>query len=145
MKAGLKEGQTADLEITVDKDMLAAFGGSLVHELYSSSALIHHMEWVARKTILPYLEDHEEGMGCHINISHRMLTLPSMKVRLKATVIDVRDNKVECEVEAFNARGKIARGTVVQSIVNKSWLEKKIKEMSVIANIAKETDLSFNT
>lgn len=140
MKPGIREGQTAELEVTIERAHLAEFGGETVHDLYSTSALIHHMEWAARKTILPYLEDHEEGMGCHINVSHRMLTLPGMKVRLKATVTDVRDSKVECEVEAFNSRGKIARGTIVQAIVDKSWLEKKVREMSVIQNINKESD-----
>lgn len=144
MKPGLKEGQTAEVEVTVTKDMLAAFDGDLVHELFSTSALIHHMEHAARKTILPYLEDHEEGMGCHINASHRMLTLPGMKVRLVATVIDIRDSKVECEVEAFNSRGKIARGTVVQAIVDKSWLSNKMREMQVVESIREQAEQATN-
>lgn len=66
-----------------------------------------------------------------------------MKVLFKATVTDVRDRKVECEVEAFNARGKLARGTVVQAIVEREWLEKKMREMSVIANITSEPQTSM--
>lgn len=139
MLPGLKQGQSAELEVTVTDDMLAAFGGEVVHQLYSTSALVHHMEWAARKTILPYLEGHEEGMGSHVEVSHRMLTLPGMKVRLVATVMEVTANKVECEVEAFNSRGKIARGTVVQAIVAKQWLTDKMRELSVIEKIKKET------
>lgn len=130
MKAGLKAGQAAELEITVNQDMLASFGGQMVHELYASSALVHHMEWVARRTILPYLEKHEEGMGCHLNVEHKSPTLPGMKVHLKAIVTSINGNKVECTVEAFNANGQIARGTIMQSIVEKSWLKKKLEEMS---------------
>lgn len=143
MKPGLKEGQQAEVEITVTSDMLARFENDTVYELYSTSDLIHHMEWAARKTITPYLEDHEAGMGCHVTVSHRMLTLCGMKVLLRATVTDVRDNKVECEVEAFQSRGKLARGTVVQAIVDKQWLERKMREMSVIANITNEPQTSM--
>lgn len=142
MKPGLKEGNTAEVEVTVSPDMLARFENDAVYELYSTSDLIHHMEWAARQTITPYLEEHEAGIGCHVSVSHRMLTLCGMKVLLKATVTDVRDNKVECEVEAFNARGKLARGTVVQAIVDRQWLEKKMLEMSVIANITNEPQIS---
>lgn len=139
MKPGLKEGDTAELEITVDKSMVASFGGQIVHDLYSTSNLINHMEWAARKLITPYLEDHEEGMGCHISVSHRSLTLLSMKVTIRATVTDIHDNKIECQVEAFNSRAKIARGTIVQAIVHKQWLEKKMKEVSLVETIARDT------
>ncbi|HEY9869215.1 MAG TPA: thioesterase family protein [Candidatus Obscuribacterales bacterium] len=138
MKPGLTTGQTAEVEITVTADMLAAFNGEPVHDLYSTSALVHHMEWASRRLLLPYLEDHEEGMGSHVEVSHLALTLPGMKVRVKARVIEVRENKVVCEVEAFNPRGKIARGTVTQAVVEKSWLARKIKELSLIHQLAQQ-------
>jgi fluoroacetyl-CoA thioesterase len=130
------KGQTAQLEITVSPDMEAQFGGQLVHPLYSTSALVHHMEWAARKTILPYLEAHEEGMGSHVEVSHLMLTPTGMNITIKATVSDIRDHRIECEVEAFNCRGKVARGTIVQTVVEKKWLEQKVREFSVINGIA---------
>jgi len=142
MKPGLEIGQTAEVEISVTTEMRAAFAGEMVHELYATSALVHHMEWVARKLILPYLESHEAGMGCHVEVSHLMLTLPGMKVRLKATVSDLRDSKIVCDVEAFNFRGRIARGTITQAIVEKAWLEKKMKEMAVVRNISQEAEPS---
>ena len=136
MKPGLKIGETAEVEITVTTDLVARFEGETVHELYSTSSLVHHLEWAARRTILPYLEDDEEGMGCHVDVSHLAMTIPGMKVRVKATVTDVRDNKVFCDVEAFNQRGKIARATVTQAVVNKSWLDKKIRELTLIHQLA---------
>ena len=136
MKSGLMKGQSAELEITVTPDMEAQFGGQLVHPLYSTSALVHHMEWAARKTILPYLEEHEEGMGSHVEVSHLMLTPTGMNIKIKAVVSDIRDHRIECEVEAFNSRGKVARGTIVQTVVEKKWLEQKVREFTVINGIA---------
>lgn len=136
MKPGLTVGQTAEVEITVTEDMHAAFAGQTVHELYSTSALVHDMEWAARKLIVPYLDDDEEAMGSHVEVSHLMLTLVGMKVRIRATISDIRDRKIVAEVEAFNMRGKIAKGTVTQALIDKSWLDKKMKEMSIVHQLA---------
>lgn len=138
MKPGLQTGHIAEVEITVSPNMVAAFEGRTVHELYSTSSLVHHMEWAARQTILPYLEQHEEGMGYHVDVHHTMFTPVGMKVTIRATVTEIRDNKIECDVEAFNVRGKIAKGKVVQSIVQKSWLENKIREIKVVDGIIRE-------
>jgi len=132
MKPGLMVGQIAELEITVTPDMVAAFEGQTVHPLYSTSNLVHHMELAARKTILPYLEPHEEGMGSHVEVHHTMFTPVGMNVKVRATVSEIRDTKIACEIEAFNQRGKMAKGVVVQSIIQKSWLEQKIREMEVV-------------
>lgn len=142
MKSGLSIGHTETVEIEVTPDMVACFEGKTVHELYSTSFLVQHMELAARKLIVPYLEENEEGMGCHVEVSHLALTLPGMTVEIKATISDIRDNKVVVDVEASNLRGKIARGTVTQAIVDKEWLEKRRKELMVIKNIAQSPSLS---
>lgn len=136
MKPGLKIGDSAEIEIKVTRDMRAAFGGITVHELFSTSSLVHHMEWAARKVLEQYLESDEEAMGYHVEVTHLMLTLIDMSVRVKATVTEIREKRIVCEVEAFNLRGKIARGLVTQSLVEKEWLDKKMKEMSVVNQIA---------
>jgi fluoroacetyl-CoA thioesterase len=131
-------GQVSEIEVVVTPEMGAAFEGEPVHPLYSTSSLVHHMEWAARKTILPFLEPHEEGMGIHVDVHHTMMTPIGMKIKVRATVSEIRDTKIECEVEAFNWRGKLAKGVVVQSIVQKSWLEQKIREMKVVNGIVCE-------
>ncbi|MGD9683232.1 MAG: thioesterase family protein [Candidatus Obscuribacterales bacterium] len=138
MKPGINIGQTAELEVEITANMTAAFEGITVHDLYSTSYLVHHMEFAARKLILDYLEPHEEGMGCHVQVSHLAPTLPGMLVKLRATITDIRDNKIQAEVEASNIRGKIARGEVTQAIIEKEWLEKRMKELSIVQNISSE-------
>lgn len=140
MKPGLAIGQTAEVEITVTQEMLARFGGQLVHELYCTSALVNHMEWAARTLLVPYLEAHEEAMGYHVDVSHLAMTLPGTKVRIVASLREIRDRKIVCDVEAFNGRGKIARGEVTQALVEKSWLDKKIKELTIINQLSGQVE-----
>ena len=144
MKPGLEKGQQSQTEVLVSDSMTAGFFGETVHELYSTSHLVNHMEYAARQLILPYLEEDEEGMGVHVEVSHLSFTLPGMKVKFVATVTDIRDNKIVAEVEATNLRTKIARGTITQAIVKKEWLEKKMKELKVLQNIASSMETEAN-
>jgi predicted thioesterase len=139
MKPGLKTGQIAEIEVEITNAMLANFDGRPVHNLYSTSALVNHMEWVARKVILPFLEEHEEVMNSHVEVSHLTLSLPGMKVRVKASVSEIRDKKIVCDIEAFNSRGKIARGSITQSLIEKQWLDRKMKELSIINQLAMDS------
>ncbi len=136
MKPGLAIGQTATIEIEVTPNMVAYFEGKLVHNLYSSSFLTHHMELAARRLLSPFLESHEESIGCNFEFSHLAMTLPGMNVEIEATLVEVRDNKVVANIEACNIRGKIARGTITLAIVEKDWLQNRMKHISVINNIA---------
>lgn len=145
MKPGLAVGQTTKLELEVSWDMIVRYEGKTVHELYSTSMLVHHMELSARKLIWPYLEESEECMGCHIDVSHLAMTLPGMTVTINSTIADIRENKVVVEVEASNIRGKIARGTVTHAVIDKAWLRNRMKEISVIQNIAATELASSNS
>jgi predicted thioesterase len=145
MKPGLAIGQTQTMEIEVSWDMTVRYEGELVHELYSTSTLVHHMELSARKMIWPYLDESEECMGCHVNVSHLAMTLPGMKVTIETRVADIRDNKVEVEIVASNIRGRIARGTVTHAVIEKAWLQNRMKELSVIQNIAATELTSSNS
>ncbi len=142
MKPGFCPGLTAQIEVEVSKDMLAEFDGEVMQDLYATSALVHHSELAARQLLLPYLQPHEQAMTSNIEVSHLILTVPGMKIQVKAKVSEIRDNKIVCEIEAATGRGKVARGTLTQAIVEKSWLDKKIKEMSLINHLAIEAEVA---
>jgi fluoroacetyl-CoA thioesterase len=144
MKPGLTPGLTAELEVTVSPDMVAHFGGQVVHNLFSTSALVQSMEWAARRLIEPFLESHEEAMANHIEVSHLAMTLPTTDVLVRATLTEIRDRKIICDVEAFNSRGKLARGTVTQALVEKTWLDKKMKELALINQLSRQFDKASN-
>jgi len=142
MKPGLEIGQSTNLEIDVSWDMIVRYEGKIVHELYSTSVLVHHMELSARKLIWPFLDDTEECMGCHIEVSHLAMTIPGMTVNITGTIADIRDNKVVVDIEASNLRGKIAKGTVTHAIIDKAWLQGRMKELGVIQNIATNSQVA---
>jgi len=139
MKPGLKVGDTAEVELQVTPDMVAEFDGRVIHKLYCTSALAYHMEWAARKVIEPYFEENEEAVGYNVDCTHLAMTIPGMKVRVRATLTEIRDRKIVCDIEAFNTRGKLARGSVTQSVIDKSWLSRKVNELTLINQLSAQS------
>jgi fluoroacetyl-CoA thioesterase len=130
MKPGLNVGREETIEITVTEDMFASFEGEVVHPVYSTVAMTYHMEWVSRKIILPFLEDYEEGMGASVQLKHLAPSPLGSAVSITATLIELRDNKVVTKVTASNHLGLIGKGEVMQIILPKESIVKKLEEAS---------------
>ncbi|WP_186670998.1 thioesterase family protein [Sporosarcina sp. BP05] len=130
MKHGLNIGREETIEIIVTEDMFASFEGEVIHPVYSTVAMTYHMEWVSRKIILPFLEDHEEGMGASVQLKHLAASPLGSKVILTASLIELCDNRVVTKVTAENHLGLIGKGEVMQVILPKEKIAKKLNEAS---------------
>ncbi len=117
MKPGLAVGQTYEFSVAVRPEMQAQFGDTVIHPLYSTAAMIQHMEWAARQHLLPYLEPGEEGAGYHVDVKHLAATPIGASVTIRATVAEIQPGKVICRVEAWNEHAKIGDGLFTQAIV----------------------------
>ncbi|MCI1591961.1 thioesterase family protein [Heyndrickxia oleronia] len=139
MKAGMEVGQTATIEFEVTPDMFAGFEGNVVHRAYSTVSMVYHMEWASRQIILPFLEEHEEGMGGAVSIKHIAPTTDGTKVRVKATLTEIKNNIVITRTEAWNEKGLIGHGEVKQAILPKE----KIIQMIADSKQDKESEINF--
>lgn len=137
MLASLKLGNTADITITVTDDMCPAFDDVIVHRVYSTWSMAHHMELAARKVLAPYLEPHEEGIGSHLSIDHLAPTPVGHQVRVVAEAVEIGETTLVCDIIAYHVRpltpGKercdrvVGRGKQVQRILPKSKLQSLIE------------------
>lgn len=132
MKPGMEVGREETIEISVTEEMFATFEGEIVHPVYSTVAMTYHMEWVSRKIILPFLESHEEGMGASVKLKHIAPSPLDSKVRLTATLDEVRGNFVVTKVKAYNQLRLIGEGEVAQVILPKSIIAEKLEEASIL-------------
>ncbi|OZM58184.1 thioesterase [Lottiidibacillus patelloidae] len=126
MKEGMKIGQTATVTATVTPDMFAQFEGKVVHPAYSTVSMVYHMEWAARQIILPYLEDHEEGIGGAVYVKHIAPSPEGSNITVLATLTELKDNIVITKVEAHNEKEIIGKGEVKQVILPKEVIAKKL-------------------
>lgn len=124
-------GQQANHEFIVTPDMFASFEGQVVHPAYSTVSMVYHMEWASRKIILPYLEEHEEGIGGAVKVKHIAPTGAGTKVKVTAVLTKLEGHLVTTEVEVHNEKGLIGKGEVVQAILPKLAIEEKILNSGV--------------
>lgn len=118
----------------VDAGMCPAFDGVIVHHVYSTWSMAHHMELAARKVLAPHLEDHEEGIGGHLSIDHIAPAVVGATIRIVATAISLEGDRLTCEVTAWEGDTLLGRGQQVQRVLPKSVLER------IIDRATKRTD-----
>jgi predicted thioesterase len=132
MKPSLAVGATADVTVTVTEDMCPAFDGIVVHRVYATWSMAHHMEIAARMLLVPHLEPHEEGIGAHLSIDHVAPAPLGHRVRVVAEATEVEATTLVCAVSAYHLRpdGRetlIGRGRQVQRILPRATLEARIR------------------
>lgn len=119
MKPGLKLGLQSQMEVVVTSDMLASFGGELVHPVLSTVSMIYYMEWTGRRIILPYLEHFEEGIGAAIEVKHLKPAPLGSIVLFTAILVDIISDKVICNVKAEQGDNAVGIGKFTQYIIRK--------------------------
>jgi predicted thioesterase len=130
MKPLPRVGDAAEVTVTVTEEMCPAFDGVIVHRVYSTWSMAHHMELAARKVLAPHLEEHEEGIGSHLSIDHVAPAPVGHRVRVVAKALEVGPTTLVCEVIAYDGPRVIGRGTQVQRILPKSKLKSLIERAS---------------
>lgn len=130
MKRGLFVGREETMEIVVTNEMIASFGGEVIHPVLSTVSMVYYMEWVGRKIICPFLEEYEEGVGVSINVRHRAPAPVGKKVLFTAKATLVTPKKVVCSVVAGHDQSIVGEGEFVQAILPKDRIRKKIIEMA---------------
>jgi fluoroacetyl-CoA thioesterase len=134
MKAGISVGDVAEASVVVTPEMRPQFDGNIVHDVYSTAAMVHLMEHAARKILLPHLEEHEEGMGVSVSVTHLAPTPVGLTVRAVATVTELSARKIVTTVEVWNHRVQIGEGVVVQAVLPKAQIHARIRKMAETAN-----------
>ncbi len=124
MKSSLHIGQIAHIDIEVTVDMCPAFDGVVVHHVYSTWSMAHHMELAARKVLAPHLDDDEEGIGGHLSIDHVAPAPVGTQVRVSAKAIELDADRLTCEVTAWDGSTLLGRGLQVQRVLPKTVLRK---------------------
>ena len=85
MTESLKAGLTTTVRITVDNSRTISFMGDEVR-VYATPNLLYDVEMTCRDLLLEHLDDGQDSVGTHIDLSHLAATPLGMWVELPVTV-----------------------------------------------------------
>jgi fluoroacetyl-CoA thioesterase len=130
MRPGPPRGETATLEVTVTPDMTARVAGQEIHPVYGTHALVQHVEEVCRQLLVPHLEPGEEGVGYHLDVTHRSPVPVGATLTFTATVAEVGPQKLVCEVLVRHGNRLVIRGPFEQRVVTLEAFRLEIADAS---------------
>jgi fluoroacetyl-CoA thioesterase len=111
--------EETSLTFVVTPEMGAGFGGRLLHPVLATATLTYYAEWAARLLLEPHLEPGEEGVGVGVCLVHEEPAPFGSEVRVRARSPRLERNRLTCAVEAWRGELRLARGEVVQAIVDR--------------------------
>jgi fluoroacetyl-CoA thioesterase len=128
VKPGLEIGSVKTITVETTQAMRAGFdlGDDFldVHPLYGTAPMVSHMEWAARQHLLPVLEDHEEGVGLEVQLTHLKPVQLGKTVRVEAKLTDYTEKRLGCDVTVYCDERLVGQGRVIQAVVNKAEFAK---------------------
>jgi len=124
MKDSIKSGFEHEIEFTVNenKTVPRLYPESelfrTMPEVFATGFMVGFMEWACMDALAPHLDEGEHSVGVHINVSHCAATPVGMKVRAKVRCIAVEGQKTSWEVEAYDEKELIGKGTHDRFTIN---------------------------
>lgn len=106
----LEKGIKGHEEELVTMELTASHIGSGTVRVLATPMMIALMEKTSRISVKPYLEEGEETVGIHVNVSHVASTPIGKKVWCDTELIDIDRRRLVFKVAVYNDNGLVERG-----------------------------------
>lgn len=114
-------------EAVVLPEYTAKHIGSGTILVLATPMMIALMERTCRLSVKPYLEEGQETVGTHVNVSHDSATPVGMKVWSESEVIDVDRRKITFKVAVYDDAGLVGQGTHERFIIDEKKFGDKVE------------------
>jgi predicted thioesterase len=116
MKDGLIPGLVNKQTYVTTQQMRAS---QLTSDVFSTPAMIGLMEGTCVRLVAPFLDEHEQTVGIHVDVRHMAPTRIGQSVTITAELLEVKENKMRFKVLAVNDKDvKIGEGTHRRALIN---------------------------
>ncbi len=114
----IEAGLTYEKNVVVTEAMTAERVGSGMLPVYATPCMIALMEGTCAECAAPYMGEGEGTVGVAVDIAHIAATPIGMKVRCTCLLKEVKGRKLVFEVDAFDEKKQIGKGTHTRVIIN---------------------------
>jgi predicted thioesterase len=135
MKQSLKTGLTATARITVDGARTISFMSD-EGRVYATPELVRDIEHTCRDLLLEHIDDGEDSVGTHIDVSHLAATPLGMWVEIAVTVTSLDGRAVSFDIDAHDPVEQVCRGSHSRFVVDVAKSIARLKVKTDSANAA---------
>lgn len=128
MRPGLRRGARIELTFLVEGWMKPHLEGLVKHPLYSTWAMVYHMETASRMLIAPYLDAVEEAVGGGLLVKHLRPARIGAPLHIVATLVRIRSPRVYTRIDVYSKQRKIGEGSMVQVVMTRSRFARLMRE-----------------
>ena len=100
--------------------------GSGTVPVLATPMMIALMEKTCRLSVKPYLDEGQETVGTHVNVSHDSATPEGRTVWCESEVIEVDRRKITFKVAVYDADGIVGQGTHERFIIDEKRFGEKM-------------------
>ena len=135
MNEKLETGLTRSARISVDDTRTISFMGD-EGRVYATPELVRDIEMTCRDLLLEVIDDGQDSVGTHIDVSHIAATPIGMWAEIKVTVTAVDGRAVTFEIDARDPVEQICHGKHSRFIVDIAKTIARLKEKTDAAAAA---------
>ena len=115
------------LELVVSEEVTAKHIGSGTVLVLATPMMIALMEKTCRTSVKPYLEDGQETVGTHVNVSHDSAVPVGRKVWCESEVVEIDRRKITFKVMVYDGDTIVGHGTHERFIIDEKKFGEKVE------------------
>lgn len=139
MRPTLRPGLTASLAYrvppgrTVPHLLPESAEFAALPDVLATGYLIGIIEWACMRTVNEHLDDGEQTLGVHVDLSHQAPTLPGNTLNVTTELTRVTGRQLTFTVTAADDAGTVCQGTHQRAIIDRARFEAKLATRTAAA------------
>ena len=114
-------------EVVVSEDLTAKHIGSGTVLVLSTPMMIALMEKTCRLSVKPYLEEGQETVGTHVDVSHDSAVPVGNMVWCESEVVAIDRRKLTFRVVVYDDNGIVGQGTHERFVIDEKKFAQKME------------------
>lgn len=115
--ANLPIGLKGESTILVDDGNAVSFLGVSGARVLGTPHMIGYLEFTARDSVKPLLEEGYDTVGVRVDWKHLAATPMGMRVTFRSELTGIQDRRLTFKVEAFDEKEKVGEGIHERAII----------------------------
>lgn len=121
----LKTGIKGRLEETVTRELSAEHLGSGSVAVFATPMMVALIERTCRLSVKPYLEEGQETVGTHVDVSHISATPVGMQVWCCSELVEIDRRRLTFKVSVYDGNGLVGEGTHERFVIDEERFLRK--------------------